>query len=218
MKITSIQKKNEDTVLLQFDNGEFLYLTYDTFLGNGLRLNKEITEEEYKKLIDENRLFFIRKKAFSLLARRKHAEKELRMKLYNKEYSKELIDIVINDLRDRNYINDFDFAQLYVEENIRRKMWGKNKVNSELMKKGVSGDIIKQIDEIYFADEDHSHAIHKLCEKKYNLLKHKKLEPRQLKDKIISFLLSKGYDYSSSINSVNSFLEKKNLEVEEDFE
>ncbi|HZW40030.1 MAG TPA: regulatory protein RecX [Ignavibacteriaceae bacterium] len=218
MKINSIQKKNEDTVLLQFDNGEFLYLTYDTFLSNGLRINKEISEEEHKQLIDENRLFYIRKKAFSLLARRKHAEKELRMKLYNKEYSKELIDIVISDLKERDYINDFEFAQLYVEENIRRKMWGKNKVNSELMKKGVSGDIIKKIDEIYFADEDHSDAIHRLCEKKYNLLKHKKLEPRQLKDKIISFLLSKGYDYSNSINSVNSFLKNMNQELEEDVE
>ncbi|HRI48158.1 MAG TPA: regulatory protein RecX, partial [Ignavibacteriaceae bacterium] len=158
----------------------------------------------------ENQKYFIRKKAIDLIARRPHSAFELKIKLMNRKYDKDLIDSIIKDLTQKNILNDREFAIQYSAERTSLRKIGKQKIKSELIKKGIPNSIIEEVlENIDYAD-DYENAV-KLAEKKYKSLHNRKIPPEKIKNKIISFLLSKGYDYEIAKQSVKKLELTKNL-------
>jgi regulatory protein len=194
MKIERVAKKDDENVIIYLDNGEKLFLSYEVLLKSRLKKDMEISEDGFSFLIKENQKYFIKKKAFDFLGRRLHSYRELRLKLARKKYDKDLVDEILDQLKEKKFIDDFEFGKQYVEEKIRTKSWGKNKLRSELFKKGLSSEIIE---EILTKEEDSSYlgkAI-ALAEKKLKILYKREYDNRQLTSKLYTFLYSKGYDY-----------------------
>lgn len=195
MIIVRVVKKDEKNVVVFFDNEEKLFLSYEIFLKNGLKKNDEISESRFSLLIEENQKFHLRQKAFRLLGRRHHSSFELKVKLKQKGYNENFINEIINDLKLNGYLNDYQFALVYAEENIKNKYWGKKKVEAELFKRGIKRNIIAQVVEEKFpSSDDLSNAV-ELGKKKLNSLLTRKIENQKIRTKLYSFLLSKGYDY-----------------------
>ena len=92
MKITRIAKKDSANVIIEFDNGEPLFLSVEIFMKSGLRKNDEISEDRFLFLVRENKIFYIKQRAFRYLGRRLHAKSELKTKLLQKRYESDLID------------------------------------------------------------------------------------------------------------------------------
>jgi len=198
MRIERIEKKDEKNVAITLDNGEKLYLAYDIFLKNGLKKNDEISESRFLLLVEENQKFHLKQKAFRYLGRRLHSSYELKIKLRQKGYKQELIEQVISELGDSNYLNDYEFASLYADENIRNKLWGKKKLEAELFKKGIDRNIISKIVGEKCESGDELEQALELGRKKIKTLLSRGIETEKLKTKLISFLLTKGYDYENS--------------------
>ena len=194
MKVTRIVKKDSKNVVLHFDNNETLILLLDVFVKSGLKKNEEISDDRFSLLINENRLFHIKQRALRFLGRRLHSSTELRIKLKQKGYEKDLIDNVIDDLSSAGYLNDFDFAKEFIKEKFKSRLWGKYKIKSELMKKGIDNELITQalIESIGEQDEFDNAMI--VAEKKIKILKSKS-DGVELKRKVISFLNTRGYSY-----------------------
>lgn len=206
MKITRIAKKDENNVAIYLDNDEVLFLTYEVFLKNGLKKNVEIPADHFDFLIRENQKYHIKKKAFSLIARRLHSASEIRMKLRQKKYDKELVEEVINDLSANKYIDDKKFADEFADEKIRLKLWGKSKIKNELMKRGIDLQIISDVlDEKFQEGNDINNAV-ELAEKKFNTLRGRNLEEIKLKQKLYAFLSARGYDYETSKDAVDKII------------
>lgn len=124
-----------------------------------------------------------------------------------------MIEIVIDELITGKLLDDDQFAKLFAEEKLRTASWGKSKLKAELIKKGISNDIIAVVlDEMINEDDQLSSAI-KLAERKYKSLKNRALEKQKLLQKLYAFLLSKGYNYDVSKRAVESLF---NLSFEED--
>jgi regulatory protein len=207
MKVLSISKKDDNNVVVHLDNGEKLFLSYEVLLKNGLKKNDEISEDRFSFLVGQNQLYFIKQRAARYLARRLHSVNELKIKLRQKGYENTLIDEVISDLRSKNYLNDYEFASQYADENIRNKSWGENKLKAELIKKGVPGSVISRVlEEKISSGEEETEAAIALAVKKLKVLSSRSLEPRKLKEKLISFLLSKGYSYDAASRAVSNVL------------
>lgn len=198
MKVERIVKKDEKNVTLFLDNNEKLFLSYEVFLKSGLRKNDDIPEDRISLLIDDNKKYFLKQKAFRYLGRRHHSSYEIKLKLKQKNYDSELIETIIEELEKGNYINDYEFAKIYSEENIRNKLWGKRKVEAELIKKGVERSIIARVVNECFPAENEIEKAITLCEKKLRTLRNIKIEDGKLIPKLISFLISRGYDYEIS--------------------
>ncbi len=135
--------------------------------------------------------------------RRLHSSHELKLKLIKKKYDKSIIDNVIQSLKEQNYLNDAQFAKLLVEEKSIKKKFGSNKIRSELYKKGIDKSIIDSVlnsenDELNF-----DNAIF-LAKKKLKLLIEKNTDKRKLKEKLYSFLSSKGYDSELIMKVINN--------------
>ena len=197
MRIERILKKGKANVLIEFDNNEKLILALEVFMKSGLGKNDNLSVDRFSSLITENRLFFIRQRAFRLLGRRLHSTGELRNKLLEKLYDKQLVESVIEELQLKKYLNDQDFASQFVREKVYVKKWSRKKIYSELIKRNIKRQLIESVLEGNISeDDDYKNALI-VGKKKYKTLLNRKLEKSEARGKLITFLKMKGYSFST---------------------
>jgi len=209
MKIERIVKKDDENVIVYLDNQEKLFLSYEVFLKNRLKKDMEISGDGFSFLIRENQKYFIKKKAFDLLGRRQHSYNELKMKLLGKKYDKELIVEVLDNLREKEYLDDYEFGKQYVEEKIRTKSWGRNKLKAELFKKGISAEAAGRI--IEELDLSPVESALSLAKKKLRILSNRNFEKREISTRLYSYLYSKGYDYDTIKEVMSKLFDEENF-------
>lgn len=195
MIVSRIVKKDARNVIIHFDNNEVLFLSVDIFYKSGLRKNDDISDDRFSSLIKDNRIFHIKQRAFRYLGRRQHSISELRIKLKQKGYETELINDVLDDLKQKNYLDDTKFANMFIEEKIKLKLWGEQKLRSELIKKGIKTEIISDVLRNIISDEDTLNNAMTVASKKYDTLRSRNLDDDVIKKKLIAFLKSRGYNY-----------------------
>jgi regulatory protein len=195
MKINRIVNKGAKDIIIHCDDDEFLILALEVFLKSGLKKNDELSDERFSFLIRENRLYHIKQRAFRYLDRRLHSASELRTKLRQKGYEIEMIDQVMSELKDKSYLDDSEFASVFVEEKFRSKMWSENKLKGELIKRGVKSSIISEVLRNKFSKEVNYNNALTVALKKYKILQERNLDLLTTKKKLISFLSTRGYNY-----------------------
>jgi regulatory protein len=194
MRIVKVVKKGKSDVTIYFDNDTVMFLAVEVFLKSGVKKGNEISENRFSLLIEQNKLFHIKQKAFRLLGRRQHSSSELRRKLWNKDYKQKLIDEVIEDLSKNGYLDDKEFIRAFVAEKSKTKNWSTKKIKSELFKRGVASKLIDETLNERLKEDDFENAM-KLAKKKYEVLLKRNLEPKELRNKLSTYLFSKGFDY-----------------------
>ena len=208
MIVTRIIKKGNNDVTIQFDDDKFLILAVEVFLKSGLKKGDEISEDRFSLLIEQNKLFHIKQRAFRLLGRRQHSSSELRRKLWNKDYEQKLIDEVIEDLKKNGYLNDKEFIRAFVAEKSKTKNWSIKRIKGELFKRGVASKLIDEMLNEQPTESDYESAM-KLANKKYEVLLKRNLEHKKMRNKLTTYLFSKGFEYEL-IKEVISKLIKAN--------
>ncbi len=208
MKVIRILRKDDKNVVIHFDNDDKLIISEDVFYNSGLRKGDEISGDRYSFFVERNKIYYIKQRALSFLSRRFHSEKELYLKLKTKSYDERLIKEVIQDLVSRNFIDDRNFAFHFIEEKLKKKKWGTNKIRSALYVKGISGEIIdeelKKIDNTPGLNE----TIREIATKKINQLKNRNTDEKKIFQKVIQFLISRGFDYESSKDVSNKLIKQ----------
>lgn len=189
MKITAIkaQVKSEDRVSIFVDGKYSFSLNLDQLLQEKIKKNDEIDEhriKQLKKLSDEGKL---KQKALEWIMGRPHSERELRDYLYRKKAEKDLIESIVEEFREKKYLNDEAFATWFVELR-RRKNKSTREISSELRGKGVSAVIVQRV-----IDDDE-----KTDKESLKLLFTKLSTRSRYKDqnKLKAYLVSKGFSYS----------------------
>ena len=212
MKIEKIAKRNRRDVIVYFNTDSELIINYEVFLKSGLKKGMEVSSDRFSFLEEENEKHKIKMQAINYLAKRIHSEKELRIKLLQKKHRLEIINEIINDLKEKELINDLKFALIFTEEKIRTRLWGGKKIKSELIKKGINSGIISQVFLEKFPEADLLENAFELASKKIKSLSNKNIEKRKLAQKVYSFLASKGYDYETSREAVEKVLNERFIE------
>lgn len=203
MKIISLAKKNND-VKLTLDDGSNILIDYRTFIDFRIHKDYELDDEKLKLLSIESSFVKCKDSAFRILARRINSKKELKIKLLKKKYPVGIVEKVINELEEKKYLNDESFAEQFAKEKVKKNKFGISKIESELIKKGIDKKIIQKviskIDDNYYNEN-----INTLITKKLKILKEKTSDKMKLKSKIISHLLSKGYEYEKITDALKRF-------------
>jgi regulatory protein len=208
MKIERVVRKDEKNVSVYFEDGQRLILSEDTFFNSGLRKGDEISEDRFSFFVEQNIIYHIKQRALSFLSRRFHSERELFLKLKTKSYDERLIKIVLKEMKEKSFIDDQIFANHFVEEKLNKKKWGKNKIRAALFNKGVSASIIDEVFQSLVSFTDQNETALELVKKKYENLKLREDDLKKLKQKIISFLLSRGFDYETTLSAVNKIIKQ----------
>lgn len=195
MKILSAKKSGKNRVELLLDNNQKLLLAYEIFLKNHLKINQEISDEFVTALLNEDQKYQVKQSALNYISRRPHSKNEIRIKLKQKKFDSEIIEKTLKDLEQTKYLNDNSFAIIFTDEKIKAKNWGKRKIRSELIKRGLSHKIIDETISKKFSDEDEIANGLELARKKLKKLLGRKLDQKKIQNGIYSFLVSRGYDY-----------------------
>ena len=193
MILTGVQKRRAK-IILEFDNTSKYEIYYDVYLMYSILKGDEISESKINQILRKNAEFEIKNSAFRYLANRNHSIFEIRNKLKRKQYDHDLISVVINELVEKKYLNDYLFATGFVKNRIERRREGIMKIKANLFQKGVSREII---DRVLSEAEDDSIQLNNallLGEKKLQKLKAgKKLENEKIKSRIFNFLKGRGF-------------------------
>lgn len=191
MIINSLIRKN-NKVKITFDDSSSLYVNYNVVVQFALRKGDNLDEKLLNRLLKADELFDIKAAAYRLIGRRDHSSAELKRKLLKKGFDIDLINELIIELSEKHYLNDYDFARKYSGEAVDKKKSGINKVRNDLIKKGVSKEIIENV----LNDINENTLLEnarELLNKKMKTSAFIKTESRKKKQKLFSYLKSKGY-------------------------
>lgn len=204
MKITDIQKQKHNSKRYSvFVDGEFAFgLDEIDVLYYKLLNCDEISEEKFN-YIKENVVFSkARDVAVKYLSFKSRTEKEVVLKLREKEFSDDIIDKVIELLKKYNYIDDYSYAGSFLRDKFNLKGFGSNRIKFELKQKGISNEIIEQV---FFENEfDEAQKAAELIERKYGIWDFDIKE----KQKIEGFLARRGFSFSTIREAFNIIKEK----------
>ena len=188
-----IKKKYKDNhVKLELDNGQVLKIPVGLDGTYRLDVGREIDNTEYVQLNEESQRFLCREKSLNYLAIRARSTLEMESYLNRKGFSADIIREIISALKESGYINDFDFALMYIGDRLNRKLIGSRLLKSELQKKGIARKIIDRALKESGAGNVDIDKVYEIAEKKYNSLKDKKNSI----NKLALFLQRKGFEYA----------------------
>ncbi|MGY4384105.1 regulatory protein [Pedobacter sp. UYP24] len=155
--------------------------------------------EEQKKIKLDKRQALI--KAEHYCAYQERAQQEVRNKLYDWGLWSNEVEEVISDLIESNFLNEERFANAYVSGKFKIKHWGKIKIKQGLKLKKITDKMIASALKTIDYDE-YLQTILNTAEKKLPLIKEK--EPYKRKYKLVTYLLSKGFENDLIIDVLKS--------------
>jgi len=187
-----------------FIDGAFAFgLPMEDVLYFKLKDGNEISQE--KRHFIEDNLIYIRAQdtALHFLSYKMRTEKEIFLKLVEKEFSEEMIQRVLAFLEKYKYVDDYKYCCSYIKERDRLQPRAKYALQVELRQKGIKESIIaKALEE---SDLDEVVGAVRLLEKKAHF--QNEFDQKE-KQKLVGFLQRKGYSYDI-IKEAFSILEQQ---------
>ena len=201
MKITA-KGGRKDKIHIYID-GEYRLTVDEIFwFSCGYISGDEIDEEEltaFEEAAGSRRAF---NSALNSLDYRDHSEKEIRAKLMRK-HGAEYVDEAVEKLIELDLINDRRYAENYARELFEHKKFGKIRIKSELIAKGIASDIASETVISLFEDEepDNIQRIVDIIKKKY----YNRMNDEVGRKKVFSALQRMGYSFSDIREAMSEF-------------
>ena len=193
MIVTAIeqQKHNKDRFSV-FVDGNFVFgLCKADILYFKIKENEPIDKEKFDFIVENLVYIKAQDTAMNFLSFKPRTEREVNIKLKEKEFSDDVINKVITFLKKYNYINDRKYCEMYISDGMRLKKKGKYLLKFELIQRGIDEKIISEVfDEIEVNEVELAKT---LIKNKYNL--QDEITDKE-KQKIYGMLARKGYSYS----------------------
>ena len=200
----SVQKKNKNRCNIYIDNIFAFGVSNELIYKENLKVGMIIDEEKLKKIAYEENLINCKETALKIIERSYKTKKEMEKRLLEKGYNLEEINETLKFLERYNFINDESYTKAFIKN--KTKTQGKQKIKYALKNKGISEEIIEE--ELSNLDmEREKENANILALKKYNILIKRENDKYKIKEKIIRFLISRGYNYEVAKDAVKEMLE-----------
>jgi regulatory protein len=133
--------------------------------------------------------------AMRFIEKRMQSRRELEQKLTRQEYGPAIIQSVIEQLIEMNYVNDARFAESRAESAATYKHHGPNRARMELAKKGVDRETARRAVEEVYEGRDTMATARELAKKKMKSLA--RLEPHVARRRLMGMLLRRGFTFDT---------------------
>jgi len=135
-----------------------------------------------------------------LLKFRPRSVEEMRGRLKKKGFSSDIIKDTISFLKEKEFLDDRNFASGWVENRLKRP-FGLRRIKQELKAKGIDKELIEQqlqqTSQNYFEQK----IVEKLARDKWARLKN--IDPRKAKTRIYGYLARRGFSPDAIIDILN---------------
>ena len=178
-----------------FIDGEFSFVLYKGELRDySIREGQELSDTNYQDILDVVLPKRCKLRAMNLLQKKDYTEKQLRDKLSEGLYPRDIIDDAIDYVKSYHYLDDERYARDYIAYHMSVR--SKNRIIQDLTGKGINKDMLMPIIEELYVEEDSNVELDQIKK----LLAKKHYDPEQTeykeKQKIMAFLLRKGFQMS----------------------
>ncbi len=190
--ITKISE-NKKRLAIYLDDQFVCFLNAFTIYKHKLAVGQEITKEKLEEIQFESEMDSAFDQAIKYISKYQKTESELVDYLQKKGYMPSLCQAVLKKVKEYRYIDDKNFVEAYVKQN--RGRVGINKIKQSLKQKGISDELISQIE----IEEDIS-DLQKIALK---YLKNKEKNSANMQ-KCMKFMFSRGFSYDDISKTINS--------------
>lgn len=194
------QLKKPDRINVYLDGRYYCALDLLTVKSHRLAVGKTVDEEFIIEVQKDGELRSATDTALNFITKSIKTEKQVRDKLLSYGYLEEIVDKVVEKIKDYGYINDEDYSTRFVSTYKGSK--GSKLISYELQRKGVDKSIAETAVE---SIEDEEETCLKIAEK---YLKNKEKDAKNIA-KCYKYLLSKGFSYEVSKTAVDKFREEE---------
>lgn len=201
LKITDIckQKNNTERYNIYVDDSFSFSALAEDIIKYNIKISNEYSKDELNDLIKKCEYAKAYEYALKILSIRDFSVNDLKNKLKTKSYSEYTIKGVIQKLKSYDLLNDEKYANKLINDSLRFKKDGINKIKYQLKTHGIKNDII---DNIKIDNKKEYENAYDITLKKYKLIKGKGNE----KEKLYRYLSSKGYEYDTIKKVINEII------------
>ncbi len=108
---------------------------------------------------------------------------------------------IVRKLQEEKFLDEERYSRFFVRGKFRISKWGRLKIRYELTARGIPEKYISQAFSTEISDEAYNEAIRVLILKKKPEIK---VENNMIiRDKIINFVVSKGYEFDRVLDTIN---------------
>lgn len=194
IQVTEIraQKKNSNRFSLFHEKSFLIGVSRLTLADLSLQKGVILTPSLFNQIEQAEDYNAAKEASFRYLGRRDHASFEIKQKLKKKGFSEDVILSVLEELSDKNFLNDQNFSIKFIKEKSELNRWGRKKIESELYKKGIQQKIIRQALNSFFDNLSQDQiCLDLVIKRKRHFLREE--DPYKRKMKIYNYLAGRGF-------------------------
>ena len=196
MIVTDIKPVTKQKFQIEIDGQPAFVLYKGELFRYHLEQDREIEECIYTEIVDEILTKRAKLRAMHLLQKMDRTKWELERKLQESGYPQVVVKRALEYVESFHYIDDKRYAAMYIQSQKTKK--GKARIKMELMRKGISAELIAEVFSETENEIDTREAIRSLIEKKCSYSE--EMDEKE-KRRLYGFLLRRGFA-SSDILSV----------------
>lgn len=197
-QITELSKTRSKVYIEQ----EFAFVLYKGELRlYHVREGEELSEEDYNRILSEVLPKRAKLRAMNLLKNREYTREELRRKLEQGHYPKQIMEEALDYVESYNYIDDLRYAVSYITYHETDK--SRRQIEQHLMQKGISKEVLEKAWQEWEEKggvQDEQAMIEKLLQKRHYV---RETADRKEQQRTYAFLMRKGFSGEAIIKAMN---------------
>jgi regulatory protein len=195
MKITYIknQKKRKNRFSIYVEGKYRFSLDYDTLARSNIHIGDEIEERDIEKLKLKDEFARARDYGYVLISYRDRSEWELRHRILEKGFRREVAREVVDWFLSEGIVNDRNFANRWLDGVLQAKPMGRMRVFHELRAKRIDDGIIEEMCDKRLDYQTEMELAKKACDKRMNILKN--YPPEVGRRRLFRYMKNRGFDF-----------------------
>ncbi len=194
MQVVNINySKSKEVFEVVFEDETKLLLNYNIFEKYKVSVDMYFSEDEILEMKYFSDIERAKSRAINYISGKLKTKYEVRLKLKENGFAEDVIDEVLDILENEEYLNDRVFCEIFIEDKKKLNGYGKNKIKSLLIQKGISKNIFEDFLDEFEYDDEFDNAL-KMGIKKLNLLSNEE-DNFKKKQKIINYLAYRGFGF-----------------------
>lgn len=194
MQVVNINySKSKEVFEVVFEDETKLLLNYNIFEKYKVSVDMDFSEDEILEMKYFSDIERAKSRAINYISGKLKTKYEVRLKLKENGFAEDVIDKVLDILEKEEYLNDKVYCEIFIEDKKKLNGYGKNKIKSLLIQKGISKNIFEDFLNEFEYDEEFDNAL-KMGIKKLELLSNEE-DNFKKKQKIINYLTYIGFGF-----------------------
>ncbi|MEB3024579.1 MULTISPECIES: regulatory protein RecX [unclassified Parvimonas] len=185
--------KSKEVFEVIFEDETKLLLNYNIFEKYKVSVDMDFSENEILEMKYFSDIERAKSRAINYISGKLKTKYEVRLKLKENDFAEDVIDKVLDILEKEEYLNDRVYCEIFIEDKKKLNGYGKNKIKSLLIQKGISKNIFEDFLDEFEYDEEFDNAL-KMGIKKLNLLSNEE-DNFKKRQKIINYLAYRGFGF-----------------------